>query len=67
MEATCSSEMSVDTQRTTRRYIPEVDTFHSHRCETLKSYKRLVLSTRVGIVTPKAFLNTKYKQARHFK
>jgi hypothetical protein len=26
MEAICSSETSVDTQLTTRRYIPEVDT-----------------------------------------
>jgi hypothetical protein len=26
MEAICSSETSVDTQRTTRRYIPEVAT-----------------------------------------
>jgi hypothetical protein len=26
MEAICSSETSVDTQRTTQRYIPEVDT-----------------------------------------
>jgi hypothetical protein len=26
MEAICSSEMSVDTQRTTRRYIPEAST-----------------------------------------
>jgi hypothetical protein len=37
MEAICSSETSDDTQRTTRRYIPEADTFHSHRCENLKS------------------------------
>jgi hypothetical protein len=29
MEATCSSETSVDTQRTTRRYIPEFATNHS--------------------------------------
>jgi hypothetical protein len=39
MEAICSSETSVDTQRTTRRYIPEEDTLHNHRCENLKSYK----------------------------
>jgi hypothetical protein len=39
MEAFCSSEKSVDTQRTTRHYIPEVDTIHNHRCENLKSYK----------------------------
>jgi hypothetical protein len=29
MKAICSSETSVDTQRTTRRYIPEVDTLHN--------------------------------------
>jgi hypothetical protein len=39
MEAVCSSETSVETQRTTRRHIPEDDTFHNHhRCENLKSY-----------------------------
>jgi hypothetical protein len=38
MEATCSSETSVDFHRTTRSYIPEVRTFHNHRCENLKSY-----------------------------
>jgi hypothetical protein len=34
----CSSETSVDTQRTTRLYIPEDGTLHNHRCENLKSY-----------------------------
>jgi hypothetical protein len=38
METICSSEMSVDTQRTTRRHIPEDDNLHNHRCENLKSY-----------------------------
>jgi hypothetical protein len=38
MEAICSSETSLDTQRTTRRYIPEDGTLHNHRCENLKSY-----------------------------
>jgi hypothetical protein len=38
MEAICSSETSVATQQTTRRYIPEDDTFHNHHCENLKSY-----------------------------
>jgi hypothetical protein len=38
METTCSSEPSVETQRTTRRHIPEDDTLHNHRCEKLKSY-----------------------------
>jgi hypothetical protein len=40
MDAICSSETSVDTKRTTRRYIPEVDNLHNHRCENLKSYRR---------------------------
>jgi hypothetical protein len=38
MEAICSSETSVDTQRTTRSYIPEDGTLHNNRCENLKSY-----------------------------
>jgi hypothetical protein len=38
MEATFSSITSVDTQRTTRRYIPEDGTLHNHRCENIKSY-----------------------------
>jgi hypothetical protein len=38
MEAICSSETSVDFQRTTRRYITEDSTLHNHRCENLKSY-----------------------------
>jgi hypothetical protein len=37
MEAICYSEMSVDFQRTTRRYIPEDRTIYNHRCENLKS------------------------------
>jgi hypothetical protein len=39
MEAASSSEMSLDFQRTTRRYIPEDSTLHNHRCAYLKSYK----------------------------
>jgi hypothetical protein len=38
MEAICSFETSVETQRTTRRHIPEDDTLHNHRCENLRSY-----------------------------
>jgi hypothetical protein len=38
MEAICSSETSVDTQRTTRCHIPEDDTLHNQHCEDLKSY-----------------------------
>jgi hypothetical protein len=36
MEAICSSEMSVDFQRATRRYIPEDRNLHNHRRENLK-------------------------------
>jgi hypothetical protein len=39
MEATSSSETSVETERTTRRHIPEDDTLQNHRCENLKSYR----------------------------
>jgi hypothetical protein len=38
MEATCSSETSVDFQRITRCYIRKDRTLHNHRCENLKSY-----------------------------
>jgi hypothetical protein len=38
METICSSETSVDTQRTTWPYIREDDTLLNHRCENLKSY-----------------------------
>jgi hypothetical protein len=37
MEAICSSEISVDIQRTKRRFILEDDTLHNHRCENLKT------------------------------
>jgi hypothetical protein len=47
MEAICSSEMSVDTQRTTLSYIPEdgtlqyiFGTLQNHCCENLKSYEK---------------------------
>jgi hypothetical protein len=35
MESTCSSETSVDSQRTTRRYIPENRTIHNNAVKTL--------------------------------
>jgi hypothetical protein len=38
VEAKHSSEISVDFQRITRRYVLEDRTFHNHRCENLKSY-----------------------------
>jgi hypothetical protein len=39
MKAICSSETSVDFQRTTQCYILEDSTLHKHRCEKLKSDK----------------------------
>jgi hypothetical protein len=39
MEATFSSETSVDFQRTAQRYIPEDRIVHNHVCENFKSYK----------------------------
>jgi hypothetical protein len=46
MEAICSSETSVDTQRTTRRHIPEDDTLHN----ALNFYSRGSVSN-VGLIT----------------
>jgi hypothetical protein len=43
MEAICFSETSFETQRTTRRHIPEDDTLHNHGCENLKSYNHIFL------------------------
>jgi hypothetical protein len=37
MEAICSSETSVNFERTTRHYTPEGSTFHNHHYENLKS------------------------------
>jgi hypothetical protein len=49
MEAICSSETSVDFQRTTQRYIPEDGTLHNHRCENLKSYITKLFSKIWGV------------------
>jgi hypothetical protein len=46
LEAICSSETSVDTQRTTRHYIPEDGTVYNHRCENLKSYNAHIVRIR---------------------
>jgi hypothetical protein len=45
LEVICSSETSVDFQRTTRCCIPEERALHSHRFKNLKSYKRLLVYT----------------------
>jgi hypothetical protein len=38
MEVICSSKTLVDSQQTSRHYIPEAGTLHTHHCENLKSY-----------------------------
>jgi hypothetical protein len=43
METISSSETSVETQRTTRRHIPEDGTLQNDRCENLKPYKFKVM------------------------
>jgi hypothetical protein len=50
MEVTCSSEMSVDFQRTTRRDIPEDGALQNDRRENLKSHKiNSVLSVNFNV------------------
>jgi hypothetical protein len=44
MEAISSPETLVETQRNTRRHIPEDDTLQNHRCENLKSYEVRIVS-----------------------
>jgi hypothetical protein len=54
MEAICSSETSVATQRTTRRHVPEDDTLHNHRCGNLKScirYSQFSVYTQITEVS----------------
>jgi hypothetical protein len=45
------AKTSVETQRTIRRYIPEDDTLHNHRCENLKSYMIFVVFFYISTVT----------------
>jgi hypothetical protein len=52
MESICSSETSVDFQRTTRSYIPEDTTLHNRLRENLKS------TTSTPGVTQHKFLRT---------
>jgi hypothetical protein len=51
MRVICSSETSVDTQRTTGRNIPEDGTLHNPRCENLKSYIMLTKFDKTEIKT----------------
>lgn len=48
MEATCSTETSVDFQRTTQRHISENTTLHNHRFENLTSYMANFLDARLN-------------------
>jgi hypothetical protein len=50
-EGECSSETSVDFQRTTQRYIPKDSTLHKHRSENLKSYTTLSENLPVDLRT----------------
>jgi hypothetical protein len=54
MKTICSSKTSVDTQRTTRRYIPEDCTLHNHRCEKIKSYRVAIVAGKR--LSPLSFL-----------
>jgi hypothetical protein len=58
MEAICSSEMSVNFQRTTRRYIPEDSTLHNHCCENLKSYRGILYCLLKLIIKLFAYLQS---------
>jgi hypothetical protein len=55
MEAICSYENSVDSQRTARRSIPDDRTLHNHRCENVKSYKFYFSFFLLGLV-PATFI-----------
>jgi hypothetical protein len=57
MEALCSSEKSVATQRTTWRHIPEDDTLHNHRCENLKLYSLTVCLYVYPLIIPRQRLS----------
>jgi hypothetical protein len=57
MDAICSSETSVDPQRTARSYIPEDGTLHNHSCENINFYKSL--GTLEGTTRPEVILDLK--------
>jgi hypothetical protein len=52
METICSSQTSVDFQRTTTRYIPRGRTLQNHRRENLKSYSLTSSTIRVAGLPP---------------
>jgi hypothetical protein len=47
MEAICSSETSLNFQRTTRRYIPEYSTLQNNCCQNIKTLLDFVLNTQL--------------------
>jgi hypothetical protein len=57
MEAICSSELSVETQRTTGHHIPEDNTLHNQRCENPKSYTNKLVANTISAVRFLHFLS----------
>jgi hypothetical protein len=47
MEATCSSETSIDFQKITLRFVSEGSTLHNHRWENLKFYMNIIMFAEV--------------------
>jgi hypothetical protein len=57
MEAKFLSEMLVNFQWNTRRYVPEDRTLHNHGCESFKSYEVLYYAQRAHIYDRKVGTN----------
>jgi hypothetical protein len=53
MEAKCFSDIFVEFERTTRHYIPENKTLHTHRCEHFDSYNQFLVQIFVPHNKPK--------------
>jgi hypothetical protein len=65
----CSSETSVDFQRTTWRYIPQDSSLRNDCCEKLKSYcSRLYLSTLANrpVLSALVSTNSKFRVSKRF-
>jgi hypothetical protein len=71
-----SSETPFDTQRTTRRYIPEDSTLHNHRFENLKSYNIILIyqmryaptaptTTSMWLLETSAYCNATFNNREH--
>jgi hypothetical protein len=59
MEAVRTSETSIYSNETTRRYIPEGSTLHTCHRDNLKSYKLLPIRTLLGFI--RTHLNKRYQ------